>query len=113
MINITKGLRAEESVREYFLRKSFVLIRNRWKTPYAELDLVFLNPLKTRFCIVEVKTNGSSETLDYRLSAGQRLRIQRASLWLRFTYHKDVDVYLALVKPDSQIVLVNFEDFHL
>ena len=108
-----RGFESENIVLEYALKKGLKLIRQRWKTPFAELDLVFKSANQDKIIIIEVKTNSHEETLDYRLGAAQRDRILRASLWLRYRQRRPVDCYLALVKPNKQIILLNFDQIQL
>jgi Holliday junction resolvase-like predicted endonuclease len=56
-------------------------LRHRWKTPFAEVDLVLRSP-EGFMCLVEVKTLGNWDHFGHRVSARQRLRLKRAQAWL-------------------------------
>lgn len=72
-----RGLRCEDLVLSYYLKKNYKLVKRRWKTLYAEVDLLFLNS-HNQYVMVEVKSLHSLDFLPHRLSWKQKNRLQKA-----------------------------------
>jgi len=70
----------------------------RFKTPFAEIDLIFQTPEKV-FVMVEVKSIGKKGYERYRVSSKQRMRLKRAHQYFCSRFKK-VEFHLALVDLD-------------
>src|ERR1700692_1128727 len=58
-----KGEWAEELVARFFVAKQYIILKRRWRTPYAELDLVVENS-RHEIWIIEIKTLSSFEFIN-------------------------------------------------
>lgn len=67
-----RGEWAEAKVRDYYLQKypDLRLQAQRLKTPYAEIDLLFINR-KNELMMVEVKTLSSDSFITHRVTRRQ------------------------------------------
>jgi Holliday junction resolvase-like predicted endonuclease len=76
------GLEAEANAIQYFLGRGLRLKRQRWRTPFAEVDLVFQGPWRQQLLLVEVKRHVSHEFRQSLLSQRQRRRLCKVVRWL-------------------------------
>lgn len=83
------------------------MIAGRWKTPFAELDLVFKK--QNTVYIFEVKSLGSLDFGLVRVSGRQRQRLLNARNWLESQMDSEVSLAFAYVLPDNEILLFNFQ----
>jgi Holliday junction resolvase-like predicted endonuclease len=100
-----RGEQSENLVSEFLSRHGFYFVASRWKTPYAEVDLVFKK--RDEFYIVEVKSLGKLDFGLVRVSAGQKQRLLRAREWLESQTGSGVALAFAYVLPDKEILLLN------
>jgi Holliday junction resolvase-like predicted endonuclease len=96
-----RGEQSENLVSEYLCQRGY----SRWKTPFAELDLVFRK--ENEIYAVEVKSLGRLDFGPVRVSARQRQRLFRAREWLESQYGCGVALAFAYVLPDKEILLLN------
>ena len=77
------GKRAEDYVSAALIDLGWERLAQNLRTPFAEVDLIFLTPKKD-FVVVEVKARQLGSCLHEEDSLGQRqrLRIFRATEWL-------------------------------
>jgi Holliday junction resolvase-like predicted endonuclease len=98
------GLQAEERVTAYFLQKSFRVLKQRWRTPFAEMDLLIESP-SGEIWIVEIKTLTHFDFLAVRVTRKQRQRLQRAHAYVQGLTRRPVCLYLAFVDPRGEVLL--------
>lgn len=103
-----QGQWAEDQVAEYLLKKSFRILKTRWRTRYAEMDLVAESP-RGEIWIFEVKSLSHFDFLDVRVSRKQKERLKRAYLFVQSKTTKPVRLALAFVDRRRQVLVV--EDF--
>lgn len=100
------GLQAEEIVAEYYIERGYELLRRRWKTPFAEIDLLFSKP-RTRsgeLLLVEVKHRRGQEFREMALTRRQKQRLVRCCEWLSELGYL-VQCELVFVGPNQKIEL--------
>ncbi len=95
-----KGHWAEGLVKSAFLSWKWELLIERWQTPFAEVDLVFVKDHK--LMMVEVKTLSNYDLAPYRLSLKQKNRLIRAHSWLQ-SHDFEVQLLLVLVGQDRRL----------
>jgi Holliday junction resolvase-like predicted endonuclease len=100
------GLAAEARVVQYFLQKSFRIIKQRWRTPFAEIDLLVESP-NGEVWIVEIKTLTSFDFLEARVGWKQKERLKRAFLYVQGKTQKPVCLYMAFVDTHGEILLLD------
>ncbi|WP_413291421.1 YraN family protein [Bdellovibrio sp. HCB337] len=103
-----RGEWAENRVAEHFQRKSFRILKSRWRTTYAEIDLLVESP-RQEIWILEVKTLSTFDFLDVRVSRKQKERLKRAHLFVQSKTPKPVRLALVFVDKKGQVLVI--EDF--
>jgi Holliday junction resolvase-like predicted endonuclease len=103
-----RGSDAEERVANYFLAKKFVVLKRRFRTKYAEMDLLVESP-NHEIWILEIKTLSHADFLGVRVSWKQKERLKRAHLFIQSRTRKPVR--LALVFVDARGGILVIEDF--
>lgn len=90
----------------YFLARSFRILKTRWRTPYAEIDLL-VERSNGELWIVEIKTLSQFDFLSVRVSRKQRERLKRAYIFVQSKTRRPVCLYLAFVDNSGEILLVD------
>ena len=103
-----QGEWAEQQVLQSFLKRGFRVLKTRWRTTYAEIDLIVESPQK-EILILEIKSLSHFDFLDVRVSKKQKERLKRAHLFVQSKTPKPVHLILAFVNSKGEILLV--EDF--
>jgi Holliday junction resolvase-like predicted endonuclease len=106
--NIRTGWQCEEIALGIYQSRGYELLRRRWKTPFAELDLFLKSPEGT-WVIVEVKSLPSTDYVESRLGRKQKMRLKRAFLWLTEKQGHG-ELHLALVSPAELLVFTEIFD---
>jgi putative endonuclease len=101
-----RGLVSEDRVRAYYQKKSYTLIEQRVKTPYAELDLLFRTP-EGHLLIVEVKTANLSSFYNYKVTPRQKIRLLRAVQFLAERFATLVEIHWAFVTKKGEITIIS------
>lgn len=81
--------------------RNWQLVTQRFRTPFAEIDLVFATPYG--FALIEVKSLSGQEWSSFRLTRSQAGRLRRAHLW--FSEKKPTSLHLALVHQTEVLVI--------
>lgn len=103
-----KGLKSEQAVVESLKEQGWQLLHQRYKTPFAEVDLVFSKLGLLR--IVEVKTVANWDFVPYRLSKKQKNRLILAFQYFQQRFKGDVVLELALVSCGRDILFIEIEN---
>lgn len=103
-----RGHRAEEKVADFFRQKKYKILKQRWRSPFAEVDLVVESP-SGGIGLIEIKTISHFDFINVRISEKQKQRLQRAHLFVQSKTKRPVVLYLALVNQRGQILF--FENF--
>jgi Holliday junction resolvase-like predicted endonuclease len=103
-----QGQWAEMKVADYFIKKSFRILKTRWRTTYAEIDLVVESPQR-EIWILEIKSLSHFDFLDVRVSKKQKERLKRAHLFVQSKTPKPVRLALAFVDRKGEILV--FDEF--
>ncbi len=106
--NQRKALNAEKITQLHLQRKGYCLLKHRWKTPWAELDLVMQN--LDEYLIVEVKCWAPGAHLEFRVSQQQKKRLFNAQLALESRWQVPVRPLLALVNESEQVFFYHLFD---
>lgn len=101
-----RGLLSEDRVRAFYQKKSYSLIEQRVKTPYAELDLLFRTP-EGHLLIVEVKTANLSSFYNYKVTPRQKIRLLRAVQFLAERFATLVEIHWAFVTKEGEITIIS------
>lgn len=102
-----RGLESEKFTQIYYKKLGYEVFKERFRTPFAEIDIVFRHPQKNSV-LVEVKTVNSFEFLEHRLRSSQRQRLQRAQLYLSHLWGESLELHLAFVSSDGEVLV--FDD---
>lgn len=98
-----KGFECEQLVLTHYLEKSYELIEQRFKTPFAEIDLVLRSP-EQEIVLVEVKSLSSFDFLNERVSKSQKQRLLRAFRYF-LGEHDRVRLELAVVSHAGELLI--------
>lgn len=101
-----RGLLSEDRVAAYYQKKSYRLIEQRVKTPFAELDLLFRTP-EGHLLIVEVKTANLSSFYNYKVTPRQKIRLLRAVQFLAERFSTLVEIHWAFVTKEGEITIIS------
>ncbi|MBC7370115.1 MAG: YraN family protein [Bdellovibrionaceae bacterium] len=104
----SRGVQAELAVANYFTKKHFVILKSRFRTVYAEIDLI-VESRDHEIWILEIKTLSSFDFLDVRVSWKQKERLKRAHLFVQSRTPKRVRLALAFVDRAGEVLVI--EDF--
>lgn len=83
------------------------IVLRRFKTPFAEIDILVLGPKRGELLLIEVKSSLWPDDCALNLSRVQRLRLQRACHWIREEMvgipglSKDMAIDVRLVVPEA------------
>ncbi len=102
-----RGLKAEEIVIDYYQSRNFLLLKQRMKTPFAEVDLLFRAP-QGHLLMVEVKSVNLSSFYLTRVSKRQKNRLEKAVIFLSNRFNILVEIHWAFVGLDDEVII--FED---
>lgn len=110
--HMERGRQAEDLVQEHYEKRGYMLVRRRWRTPVAEIDLVMAT--LSEYVLIEVKTLSPRASVETRVSLAQRRRLLRAQRMLQDRWRADVRLVLAFVREDGKIMLFNVgeQDLH-
>ena len=110
--SLEEGRAAEDLVLQHYEKRGYRLVRRRWRTPVAELDLVMAT--LTEYVVIEVKTLSKWSRPEDRVSRRQKQRLRNAQRLLQDKWRADVRLVLAFVQPDGKILLFNLteDDLH-
>ena len=99
--NLSRGLRCEETALQYYLNQNYILLKKRWRSPFAEIDLV-LRSSEGILTLVEVKSLINPDFLHVRLTQVQIRRLRKAVL---FSLERDPTccLELAMVDPKGEV----------
>lgn len=97
--HIQKGLANEERVKTLLINKGYELVGHRFKTPFAEVDLLFKDS-KQIYHIIEVKTVRGD--WQYFIGKKQRQRLMNAFMYFVESGH-EIRAHLALVNESNKI----------
>lgn len=95
----------ESAVEKFFCELGFALFSKRLRTPFAEVDLVFIKNQKTY--LVEVKSLGRLDFSLVRISKAQKDRLLRARIWMEALWNRDAALAFAYVLHDGTIFIFN------
>lgn len=106
------GRSAEDIVQREYENRGYRLIRKRWRTPVAEIDLVMAS--LSEYVIIEVKRLSKRGFAETRVSRPQKQRLRRAQMMLQDRLRADVRLVLAFVQDDDKILFFNLtaDDLH-
>lgn len=100
-----RGLESEKAVTEYYLKKKYQLLKQRVKTPFAEVDLLFRSP-QGHLLMVEVKSANQSCFYSARVSKRQSLRLARAASFLAARFSCLVEYHWAFVDQNFSVTII-------
>ncbi len=98
--NSQRGLWAEKNVHDFLIAKKWILVSERQKYQYGEIDFIFQRD--DQVAIIEVKYLHNPWMSFQRLSSGQLQRLRNNFFNLRHTKFKNYEVKLFLCFVDCQ-----------
>lgn len=104
--HVSRGEALELSVCYWLEKRGYRIVLRRFKTPFAEIDILVLSPDRD-ILLIEVKSSLWPDDSALNLSHSQRLRLQRACHWVREELAglprlaADTAVDLRLVVPEA------------
>ena len=109
--HLETGWQCEQIALQVYQQHGYQILKQRWKTPFAEVDLFFRSP-DGHWVMVEVKSLPSTEYLSQRLTRKQKMRLKRAFLWAIERWGAG-EMHLAMVcgPPSRREVLIFTEIF--
>ena len=99
-----RGMKSEVCVKKFFEAKGFELIHQRFKTPFAEIDLIFKSS-SGNLLIVEVKSLSNQNFLEFRISESQKTRLRRAIIHLTDLMNCKVSLNWAFVSANGEVLI--------
>ncbi len=102
-----RGLQSEEFVSKYYIHRNYQLLKQRVKTPYAEIDLLFRAPDRMNLLMVEVKTANQATFYNARISPRQKYRLMGAAAFLAARFNCLVEVHWAFVTRFGEITIID------
>lgn len=96
-----KGLEAENQVIQFLKLKKYEILYHRFKTPFAEIDLV-VKGKERQLVIIEVKKHFGRLNDRPVISEKQKQRLKRATQWITEHGHF-AELWLAVVGQDNKI----------
>lgn len=78
----TRGEESEYLALRWLRSRGYKLVARRFRTPYAEIDLLVRHPISEEWLVAEVKSSLWPDQQALGLSRQQRIRLLRASHWL-------------------------------
>ncbi|MDG0816521.1 YraN family protein [Bdellovibrio svalbardensis] len=100
-----RGLESEKAVIHFYSKKKFKLLKQRLKTPFAEIDLLFRSP-EGHLLMVEVKSANQSCFYSARISKRQMQRLGRAASFLAARFNCLVEYHWAFVDQNYSVTVV-------
>jgi len=94
-------------VAKYFADQGYELVERRFRTPYAEIDLILKHP-QSGWLLVEVKSVVNFDWLGPVVTARQAKRLMEAYEWYCERETENVSIQLAVVSQDDEVFV--FED---
>ncbi|MEK2688829.1 YraN family protein [Bdellovibrio sp. GT3] len=102
-----RGVQSEEFVSKYYINRNYQLLKQRVKTPYAEIDLLFRSPSREKLLMVEVKTANQATFYNARISPRQKFRLMGAAVFLAARFNCQVEVHWAFVTRFGEITIID------
>jgi putative endonuclease len=99
-------LYCEDLALKDYLRRGYHCVKRRWKSPFAEIDLLLKTPTG-EWLLVEVKSVPSLEYLHVRIAPTQKRRLRRA---LQYCVEKCPGTCLELAVVSQQGEILIFSD---
>jgi Holliday junction resolvase-like predicted endonuclease len=99
------GKECEKQVETHLTALNFRLKSRRFKTPYAEVDLVFIRA--RCLLLVEVKSLGRLDFGLVRITWKQKDRLLRAREWFEGYFNCETALAFAYVLPSREIFIFN------
>ncbi|MEN0058666.1 MAG: YraN family protein [Bdellovibrio sp.] len=100
-----QGLKSEQRVLEVYRQKGYQLLQQRLRTPFAEVDLLMRSP-QGHLVLIEVKTSSLDGFQNYRLSAQQKKRLERALHFLAESFQELIEMHWAFVTREGEMILL-------
>lgn len=102
--NFYHGQLCEKIVLAHYERQGFRCLRQRWKTPFGEIDLLLKSPQGLIY-LVEVKSVSFFEFISHRLSLKQKKRLERVHLYCCEKWGRVV-LELAVVSQQKEVLII-------
>ena len=99
-----KGFRSEQIVLDYYLDKKWILMGQRIKTPFAEVDLLLKQGQILK--LIEVKSLGHEAFMNYRIRPRQRERLIKAGQFLHLKWKMDVELEIVFVDNQKELTII-------
>lgn len=90
------GIDAENLVAEDLINRKCKILKQRFRTPFAEVDLIVRNQ-KNQIVLVEVKTLSRWEWVENRITQKQTVRLKRAMIYLEKYFNESMILCAAFV----------------
>ena len=103
-----KGVESENRVIKELMSQGWQVLHHRYKTKLAEIDIIFKKQNHIR--LIEVKSISNWDFVNYRVSKKQKIRLQRAFLYLQSHYKGEMTLELALVAIGGEILFIEIEN---
>ena len=100
-----KGYKNEFLVGQHYLKQGFKVVAHRFKTPFAEVDLICQSKSQD-LVIVEVKSTSDSFWGSSRISFRQKYRLKNSAIHLMEKTGKNIEVHLAFVDKEGRIDII-------
>ncbi len=101
-----KGIETENYVADFLIEKKFKLLKQRFRTPFGEIDLLLESPRKN-LVMLEVKSLSNWDRILYRLTPKQRQRLHRTRAYIESKYSRPVILKIAYLAPGKKLVFLD------
>lgn len=108
MTNFAKGVAAEDLAARYLTDKGYVILAQRYKTKFGEIDLIAQKGDVLHF--IEVKTRQTQEEALYSITPRAQRRIEQSALYFLSTHPRYNDCAMQF---DVIAISAPFEILHL
>ena len=102
-----QGLDSELAAAKFYEQRGFTVLRRRWRTPFAEIDLLLRSPAQDKLILAEVKHLSHPDFIGLRLRSRQQQRLTAAVRWL-IAQGNEVEFHLVVVSQNDAIQI--YED---
>jgi Holliday junction resolvase-like predicted endonuclease len=94
--------KAIDRAKKHYIKKGYRLLRESYRSPFAEIDLVFQRG-KLETLLVEVKGLRSIEFFERTVQSGQIHRLHRALIWMQERHKGSVKLeYFVLINGTEE-----------
>ena len=108
--NHCRGLYCESIVAQHYTKLGYIILGQRVKTPFAEVDLIIGKANQGEYSnlsLIEVKSVTGEAWYCHRISRRQRERLIRAYTYLQAQFDQSLSFQMVLVTQDGALEIID------